>query len=161
MKNSLVFQIALSGLLTGVAILLGFVGNFHVFGGNLNLIGIAIFIMPFFLKVQYSVISTAIAVVITDLLNGWIAFVWISLIAYVGAVLIISLFRIIKLKIIYFVLIASASLFIIATYYFLEMNAIDKSFALKDLVATSIEVGVATSVALIVYLPMRIVSKVV
>ena len=161
MKNNIVLQIALSGILTGLAILIGFFGNFRVFGGDLNLIGIVIFIMPFFLKIQYSVISTGIAVVITDLLNGWIAFFWISMIAYIGAVVIISLFKFIKLKIVYFILISIAAIYIIGIYYFLENYSISNSFAVKDLVSTSIEVGITWTISMIIYLPIKIVSKVV
>lgn len=161
MKNNAVFQTALSGVLTGVAIVVGWFGNFHVMGGNLNLIAIAIFIMPFFLKMQFSVLSAGISVVIVDLLNGWIAYSWISLVAYVGAVIIISLYRFIKLKFVYFVLVIIASLFIVGTYYFLELYSFGKSFAMKDLVTTAIEVSIATGVAMIIYLPLKIVAKVV
>jgi hypothetical protein len=70
MKKNIVFQIALSGILTGVAIMVGFFGNFHVFGGDLNLVAIVIFIMPFFLKMRFPVLSTGISVVIVDLMNG-------------------------------------------------------------------------------------------
>ena len=161
MKKNIVFQIALSGVLTGLAIMVGFFGNFHIFGGDLNLVAVVIFIMPFFLKMQFSMLSAGISVVIVDLMNGWISNSWISLIAYVGAVAIISLFRFIKIKIIYFILVIAASLFIIGTYYFLESQVFSSSYAFKDLIPTSIEVSIATAVSMIIYLPLKIVSKVV
>lgn len=71
--KTMIYDIALSGLLMALAIVLSF-ATFKIGMGNVYLVGIAILIMPLVLKPQYAIITGIISVVITDALTGWIAF---------------------------------------------------------------------------------------
>jgi hypothetical protein len=69
-----IYQIALAGMMTGLAILLGAYGTFTIGGSGVYLIGIVLFLMPLVLRLPMLVLSTIISVVITDLLTGYIAY---------------------------------------------------------------------------------------
>ena len=161
MKIGLIKQITLSGMFLGLAIIVGAFGNFNIFGGSLNIIGIVIFVLPFFLKIQFSVITTALSVSIVDVIHSWGFATYISIIAYVGALLIMYLSKIIKLKIMYFVFLLISALWVIFIYYILERLVIGQDFAIKDIISTSIEMGAVVVSCLFLYIPMRIISKLI
>lgn len=151
-------QISLSGILLALATVLSF-ATFNFGGGYVYLIGIAIFLMPLCLKFPYMLMTAITAVTISDAINGWIINCWISMIAYGGAVVIIWLTKQLKLSIFYIVGLFVAAGFVIATYYFLELAMWGKAFAIKDVIATSIQFAIVVPTVSLLYIPFKVVLK--
>lgn len=160
-ERSIVKHIALSGILAGLAILLGFFARFPLLGGNVYLIGIIVFIMPLLLRIDFALITAAISVVIVDLLWGWINYSWISVIAYCVPVIFIKLIN--KIKFIGWLLIPVA--FIISgawatgSYFILEYKFVDQGLAWKDLIATAIQFAIVVPVSILIYAPIKMYAK--
>ena len=83
-----IYQITLSGFMCGLGIILGIYGTFNLGGGGVYLIAIVIFLMPLVLKLPALVLSTIITIITADAVTGYLAYTWISCIAYLSAVLI-------------------------------------------------------------------------
>lgn len=153
-------QITLSGLLLAFAVIMSF-ATFNLGVGKIYLVGIAIFLMPLCLKFPYMIITALSAVAIADLLNGYIAMTWISMIAYGGGVTIIWSCKFFKLSFIYFIGIALAALFTSLTYYVLEIPMLGHAYAIKDLIATLIQFAIVAPVVMVLYFPVKLVLKAV
>lgn len=156
--SSHIKQISLSGILLALAVVLSF-ATFNMGGSKIYLVGIAIFLMPLCLKFPYMIITTLTSILIADTINGWLAYTWISMIAYGGAVVIIWLSKLLKLGIFYMASLVIASAFIIFIYYVLDMQMFGKSWAIKDVVATSIQFAIVVPVVSLMYYPFKIVLK--
>lgn len=150
-------QIVLTGIFTAAAILIGSFVHFPIFGSNVYLIGAVIFLMPIVLKMPFAIIGASISVVLSDLTTGWIAYTWISIIAYVGGVIIIKLFSYLHFKFIYVIGVLVASLFAIATY-FITMNIFDKAQAFSELWTDLIQFAIVLPIVIILYRPIKIIS---
>ena len=160
MRNNIsIKQIATSGVLVGLAVLLGAFARFPLFGGNVYLVGVIIFLMPLMLKYAYALASTLIAIVLTDLIGGWIAFTWISMLAYGTAVSIIYIFSVAKSKFIFIPGLIFGSMAAIAIYYFMELAVFDHAIAISDLYTTSIQFAIIIPIVALVYTPIKIIGS--
>ncbi|TCG11732.1 hypothetical protein [Mycoplasma marinum] len=148
-------QIAISGLMVGVAVIVGFFGYFPLAGGNVYLLAAVIFLFPLVLKLPYAILSTISAVIMVDSLTGYIAFTWISIIAYVGAILIIWTMGLLKIKIIFLLSTLVASAYLIFIFLSLEWIIFGKSYALKDAIATTIQMSIVLPIVYIFYIPIK------
>ncbi len=158
-SHNIILQITISGLLVALAILIGIYGNFKIGGGGVYLLASIVFLFPLLLKFPYILLSTMSSCIMTDWLTGWIAFSWITLIAYTGAVTIIWLFQLTKFKIAYFLGVFLGSVFLVMTYLLLEMTVFDVSIALKDAISTTIQMLICIPILWILYFPIKAVSK--
>ena len=156
--GGLIIQIAFSGVFSALAIVLGFFAKFDLFGGHIYLIGIALFLAPIVLKLPFSIIVTSISILIVDWYSGWIAYTWISIIAYVSAIAIINVFKLFKTKILYIVFTLIGSIIIIMAFYALESIVFEKSQVINDLIATSIQMAIVLLTVWILYLPIRLLK---
>ena len=150
-----------AGLLVAIASIVGMVAKFPLFGGNVYLVGLIIFMMPILLRIDFAIISMAVSVVITDLMAGWIYNTWISIIAYLAAVIIIWGFN--KIPILNWValpvgfVVASGATIII--YFVMEYAFIDKSIAFSDTLATLVQFAIIIPALIIVHRPLKMLSK--
>ena len=82
-KSEVIYSICLSGMLVAIGILIGAFATVPAFGGNkIYFIGAIVFAMPMILPLRYSFISSLIVVAVSDVLQGWAAYCWISMIVY-------------------------------------------------------------------------------
>lgn len=152
-------HIVLSGVLLGLAIIIGVFAHFPLFGGTVYLIGAIVFVLPLVLPFGYAIITGVIAVALSDVFSGWAAYCWISIIAYGLAITIIWLFTRINLKITFLIGMVFAALEILVAYFFLEWIVFDKALAFSDLAATAIEMIIVIPIASMLYFPLRLVGK--
>lgn len=157
--NKTIKQITISGVLTAIAILMGIFLHFPIFGGELYLIGIATFLFPLFLRLDFAIITTTISVVIADVLTGYGHYSWMSFLAYGAATIILWVFSRLKFKFVYMLGAFVAALAIIAIYFWLEYLTFDLSFALKDLASTSLEMSIVLITTSLLYFPAKIIAK--
>lgn len=150
-KNNVVHQISIAGMLCALGILLGSFGAIKILGGSIYLCAIPIFLTPMFLRIEFSLMTTLATILMVDLISGWIAFTWISLVAYMGSVLIINFYPNNKKQINYYASIMIACAYAIVVYFFLEWIAFDFAYALKDLVYTSIQFAICIPVIILLY----------
>lgn len=157
--NKTIKQITLSGCLSAIAIVVGIFLHFNIFGGNLYVIGIIIFLFPLLLRIDFVIISSIISVSITDIFTGFGQYTWISILAYGFGVIIIWLFSKLRFKLAYMLGVLLAGIFIIVAYFFLELIVFDLSIALRDLATTSLEILISLSVVSFLYHPTKIIAK--
>ncbi|MCR8613264.1 MAG: hypothetical protein NC236_02165 [Mycoplasma sp.] len=156
----LIKQIVLSGIMTALAVIVGMFAHFYFLGGQVFLVAIIIFLMPLLFKLNFLIINTVISVVLVDLLNNWITYTWISIIAYLIAVLTIWTCKHFKLKIFYMVGTLTAAGLVVLIYYLLEKKVFGEALAIDDLYATSLEMAITLPVVWILYFPIKIIGKV-
>lgn len=63
-------HIVLSGVLLGLAIIIGVFAHFPLFGGTVYLIGAIVFVLPLVLPFGYAIITGVIAVALSDVFSG-------------------------------------------------------------------------------------------
>ena len=148
----------LSGLLVGLGIILGTFATLHIFGGAVYLIGIVAFLMPIILRLKFSIISVLVTVAITDLINGYIIYVWISLIAYGVATIIIWMFSKLRLKILFIPGLLLAAISIVGIYFFMELITIDMAMAIKDMFANLIQFAIVIPIVSLLYTPILLLK---
>lgn len=158
-KNE-VYHIALSGILLGLALVVGFFAHFPLFGGNVYLVGAVVFVMPLALPFRYSFITATLAVILTDIYTGWAAYCWISFIAYGLATCVIWFFSKSKAKWVYIIGLLLGALVIVWSYFILEWLMFDKSIAINDAAATAIELAIALPITIALYYPIKAAIKV-
>lgn len=153
-------QIAMSGILVALAVIMSF-AHFTIGGGNVYLIGIVVFLMPLCLRFPYMLISAISSVVICDLITGWIAFTWISIIAYGGAVIIIWASTKLRFGFIFIGGLIIGSIYAVTIYYLLEssIDSIGHSIAVKDAIATSIQFAIVIPITSLLYFPLKLIMK--
>lgn len=156
--KNVIQEITLSGVLMALAIALSF-ANFKVGGGSVYLVGIAIFVMPLVLRLPFALITGIASVVIADALSGWIAFTWISVIAYGLAILVIWLFKLLKFKFIFILGLLIASGLAIAVYFFIEWKVFDLALASSDAIATTIQFAIVVPIVSLLYWPLKTLTK--
>ncbi len=154
-NNSIVRQTTLSGIMSGLGVLLGAFGHFSIGTGGVYLIGIIIFLLPIVLKMHFAFISSTVIILLTDLINGWIAFSWISFIAYTISIIIIFVFCSLKFKGSYFLGILLASLVNILIYFSLESIIFGTTYAIKDLIATVVQFSIIIPITYMLYFPFK------
>ncbi|WKX02805.1 hypothetical protein [Candidatus Mycoplasma mahonii] len=159
-KTCIIKQITLSGLLIGLAIIIGLFLHFPLFGGQVYLIGIIIFVMPLFLRIDMLIISAISSVVLVDVISGFGQYSWMSAIAYGLAIIPIWLMLKLQFKIFYFISLIISSLIIIATYYFLERITFGSALAFKDFLATSLQMAIVVPIVIMLYWPLKMASKI-
>lgn len=157
-KNE-IYYIALSGVLLGLALIVGFFAQFPLFGGHVYLVGAVVLIMPLVLPFRYSFISGVLAVILTDVYSGWAMYCWISMIAYGVALCVMWFFSKSNSKWIFIIGLLISAAMIIWIYFVLEWGVFDKSIAISDVIATSIELAIAVPIAATLYHPIRLVVK--
>ena len=159
MNKKIIMQMTLSGCLVALAIIFGMFLHFPILGGHLYLIGIIIFLFPLFLNLFFTLLSTIIAVTINDIFTGLPQYVWISILAYTIAIIIIWVFAKFKFKFTYIIGTTLGGIWIIASYFLLEWSTFGLSVAFKDLLATSLEILIVWFITSIIYYPTKILSK--
>ena len=156
--KSLVYEITLSGLLVAIGIVLGVFATFNIFGGAIYLVGIVAFLMPIILRLRFSIIAVLITITITDLIHGYIIYVWISLIAYGVATIIIWMFSKLRLKILFMPGLLLASVSVISIYFFLEVLVFDRAMAIKDLYANLVQFAIVIPCVSLLYTPILLLK---
>ncbi|NQZ29062.1 MAG: hypothetical protein HRT98_01620 [Mycoplasmatales bacterium] len=158
-KKNTILQITISGMLVGLAILVGVYGHFQLSGGGVYLLAAIVFIFPLLLRLPFVILTTTISCIVTDWATGYIAFSWITLIAYIGAVMIIWLFQLTKNKFIFFISVLIASVYVILVYLLLEIIVFDKALAYKDAIATTVQMAICLPIIFILYFPIKTIAK--
>ena len=156
--KSIIYEMTLSGLLVGLGIILGTFATLHIFGGAVYLIGIVAFLMPIILRLKFSIISVLVTVAITDLINGYIIYVWISLIAYGVATIIIWLFSKLRVKKLFIPGLLLAAISIVGIYFFMELITIDMAMAIKDMFANLIQFAIVIPIVSLLYTPILLLK---
>ena len=158
-KKETVKQISMSGILVGMAILVGKFAHFNAWGGGVYLLSVIVFLFPLFLRLPYAILAATLSGFCTDALTGWIQNSWITIIAYGGAVLIIWLFKTWKFPLSFYVGVVIASIYLVVMYLLLEWMAIDKAYAVGSAIANIIQMSVCIPIIWILYFPMKTVAK--
>lgn len=151
-------QIALTGILVALAIIVGAFAHFPLFGSQVYLVGIIIFLMPIVLRMPLAILGAIISVVLTDLITGWVAYTWISIIGYTLATVVLRLASLMKFKFTYMPALIFASGIVITTYYVFTFLAIDKSLADKETLTNLVQFAIIIPVVAILYTPIRLIS---
>ena len=156
-------QISLAGVLSALGIILGLTGMITILGANIYLCGIVIFLTPFILKLPYAIISSSIIIVFSDLITDWIAWTWISLLAYLIPVLIVGLLFIskefkgfvFKYSFTYFGILMISGLY--ATVMFFEMTslAFDNSYAWSLLMGNIVQYTIVAIATYLVFIGLK------
>ncbi|TCG11207.1 hypothetical protein [Mycoplasma todarodis] len=160
-KNNTILQITISGMLVALAVLVGVYGHFTLGGGGVYLLAAVVFLFPLFLRLPFVVLTTAISCVVTDWATGWIAFTWITLIAYGGAVMVVWLFQLTNKRYSYFIGTLLGSVYLVLVYMLIEMvvPAYGVALALKDAIATTVQMAICVPIVWILYFPMKTVAQ--
>ncbi len=158
-KKETVKQISMSGILVGMAILMGKFAHFNAWGGGVYLLSVIVFLFPLFLRLPYAILAATLSGFCTDAWTGWIQNSWITVIAYGGAVLIIWLFKTWKFPLSFCVGVVFASTYLVVVYLLLEWVAIDKAYAVGSVIANVIQMSVCIPIIWILYFPMKTVAK--
>ncbi|MCK5806862.1 MAG: hypothetical protein KAG91_00530 [Mycoplasmataceae bacterium] len=156
--KSIVYEITLSGFLVSIGIIIGAFATFHIFGGAIYLVGIVAFLMPIILRFRFSIISVLITVIITDLINGYIIYVWITLIAYTVSTIIIWMFSKLRLKLLFIPGLILASISVISVYFFMEALVFDRAMAIKDMYANLVQFAIIIPVVSLLYTPILLLK---
>ncbi len=160
-KENTILQITISGMLTAIAVLIGIYGHFTIGGGGVYLLAAIVFLFPLLLRLPFVILTTVISCIITDWATGWIAFTWITLIAYGGAVIIIWAFNLNNKRYSYFLGTFLGASYLIVVYLVIEMvvPAYGVSLALKDAIATTIQMAICVPIVWVLYLPIQTIAK--
>ena len=156
-------QISLAGVLSALGIILGLTGMITIFGTNIYLCGIVIFLMPFILKLPYAIISSSIVIVFSDLITGWIHWTWISLLAYLIPVLIIGLILnykkfkkfVFKYTYIYFGILMISGLYATMIFFTMSLLVFDYSYALSSIVGNVVQYTIVAIATYLVFIGLK------
>ena len=156
-------QISLAGVLSALGIILGLTGMITILGANIYLCGIVIFLTPFILKLPYAIISSSIIIVFSDLITGWIAWTWISLLAYLIPVLIVGLLLnskrakdfILKNTPTYFGILMVSGAYAIIIFFVMSIVAFDYSYAFSSIVGNVIQYTIVAIATYLVFIGLK------
>jgi uncharacterized membrane protein len=154
-----ILEICWAGLLCGLTILLPRIAYFKIGGSGVYLCAAVIFLYPLFLKFKLGFITTLTSVILVDLVTGYIAFTWITIVAYGGSIIIVYLFYYFNNWYFYFFGLLIAFGFSIFAYFFLSWIIIGEAKAINDLVATLIQSGVCFIVICVIYPMIKVLKK--
>ena len=157
--NNAIYHIAQTGTLVSLGLILGFFAHFPLFGSNVYLVGIVVFLMPLVLPISYSLIGGILIVILADVFAGWGANSWISALAYGSGIIILWFFSKFKFKIFYILGLLLASIATTAIYFFLSWMQWDLTIALQDLAATAIQFLIVIPVVYLLYWPIKLVMS--
>lgn len=158
--NPVIKHIALSGVLTALGIVLGLFAKFPLFGSNVYLVGIVVFLAPLILPFSFSFFTGTIIVILTDIFSGWGAYCWISFIAYGLGIMIVWLFSKMKLKTFFLLGLIMASAATTLIYFILSFVIWDLSRAISDLAATSIQFLIVVPVISMLFWPIKLIKNI-
>ena len=157
--KSIVKDITLTGILTALAIVVGLFAHFPLFGSHVYLVGIVVLLMPLVLRLPFAIIGGILSVILTDLYTGWIAYTWISVIAYMAGIIIIYLFvKLFKIKLMFLLGLLLGSVAITLIYFVLIYVVIDQAAAYDGLIANGIQFAIVIPSCALLYLPVRIIA---
>ena len=148
-------QISLTGIISALGVILGIISNFPLLGGRVYLVGSIIFIMPLILRFYFMVIGTFIIILLTDFFSGWLAYTWISMLAYLSSIIIIWLFLKKKNKYWFTFSLFIGSITNIFIYFVFEYIVFDQAQAISDLISTSIQFLIVIPISLFLYYPIQ------
>ena len=156
-------QISLAGVLSALGIILGLTGMITIFGSNIYLCGIVIFLTPFVLKMPYALISSSVIIVMSDLITGWIAWTWISLLAYLVPVLLIGLlFHFKKSKEFisknsptYFGILMISGAYAILIFFVMSLVVFDYSYAFSSIIGNVVQYTIVAISTYLVYIAIK------